>query len=328
MKRILRNIAVTGGAGFIGSNFIHYVLQNTSFSGKLINIDKLTYASNLKNLQGIPKENYVFQKCDICDFDAIQNIVKKYDIDMLVHFAAESHVDNSISSSRDFIQTNIIGTSVLLEVMREHWQNKTGVLFHHVSTDEVYGSLGKEGYFYENSPYSPRNPYAASKASSDHLVRSYFHTYQFPITISNCSNNIGPRQYSEKLIPMAINKMKNGENIPIYGDGKNIRDWLYVEDHCEAIWKIVTKGSIGETYNIGGENEWENIKIINLLCETLAQKEGKNINFYKKYITFVEDRKGHDFRYAVNCDKIKKELNWQSKTSFLEAIDLTVDWYC
>lgn len=333
MKRKLNNILVTGGAGFIGSNFIHYLFKNAEFVGKVINVDKLTYAGNLENLEEIENvyggNRYFFEKADICDFDKMKEIFQKYSIDTIVNFAAESHVDRSIFGPRDFIQTNIMGTFNLLEVVREYWQkrDKDEVLFHHISTDEVYGSIEDGECFYEYTAYQPNSPYSASKASSDHLVRAYYKTYGLPVTISNCSNNYGPRQFPEKLIPLMILNILEEKALPVYGDGKNIRDWLYVEDHCQAIWEILNKGKTGETYNIGGENEWENIELVNCLCEKIAKIKGKGKDYYKKLITFVRDRLGHDRRYAINCDKIKKELDWGRQFDFEEGLDSTIKWY-
>lgn len=333
MIRKFNCILVTGGAGFIGSNFIRYVLTKKKYKGLVINLDCLTYAGNLKNLEDIEKnfrKRYIFEKGDICDRETIERIFKKYKPDCIVHFAAESHVDRSIIGPEAFIRTNIFGTFNLLEAAKKYWLNNEPInnkLFHHISTDEVYGSLGKKGYFYETTPYAPRSPYSASKAGSDHLVKAYFHTYGLPVTISNCSNNYGPYQFPEKLIPLMILNMLKEKPLPVYGDGKNIRDWLYVEDHCAAVWLILRSGRIGETYNIGGENEWENIKLVKKLCEIVAQKTGKPKNYYKRLITFVEDRLGHDRRYAINCDKIKKELNWKQRVTFEEGLSLTVDWY-
>jgi len=326
----VKNILVTGGAGFIGSNFIHYLFENTSFDGKVINVDKLTYAGNLDNLGEIPKKygkRYFFEEADIIDYDRIIGIFERYDIDTIVHFAAESHVDRSIIGPSDFVMTNVLGTFNLLEVARKYWSDFHGKRFHHVSTDEVYGSLGKTGYFFENTAYNPRSPYSASKASSDHFVRAYFHTYGLPVSISNCSNNYGPRQFTEKLIPFMIKNMLEGKPLPIYGDGKNIRDWLYVDDHCSAIWLILNNGNIGEIYNIGGECELENMDLLNILCEVVAKKTGKEKDHYKKLISFVKDRPGHDKRYAINCNKIKMELGWKHKVSFEDGIKKTVDWY-
>ena len=333
MERRLKNIFVTGGAGFIGSNFTHYVFKNTSFEGKIINVDKLTYAGNLENLAKIDDKyggkRYFFERADIGDFDKIKEIFKKYDIDTIVNFAAESHVDRSIFGPKEFVQTNIVGTFNLLEVARECWRNmeKEEILFHHISTDEVYGSVEDGGYFYETTAYKPNSPYSASKASSDHLVRAYYKTYGLPITISNCSNNYGPYQFPEKLIPLMILNILKEKGLPVYGDGKNVRDWLYVEDHCSAIWKILNRGKTGETYNIGGENEWENIKLVNFLCEKIGQLQGKGKDYYKKLITFVKDRPGHDRRYAINCDKIKQKLSWRQKFNFEEGLNMTIKWY-
>ena len=335
-----KSILVTGGAGFIGSNFIHYLFEKTEFEGRIVNVDKLTYAGNLENLREIEngwgkgKERYFFEKADIGDFPQMREIFQKYKVDTVVNFAAESHVDRSIFGPKDFMQTNIMGTFNLLEVARQYWQDKDKdedskdeVLFHHISTDEVYGSAEEGEYFYENSPYQPNSPYSASKASSDHLVRAYYQTYGLPVTISNCSNNYGPYQFPEKLIPLMILNILEEKTLPVYGDGKNVRDWLYVEDHCSAIWEILSKGRVGETYNIGGENEWENIKLVNFLCEKVAKIKGKDKDYYKKLITFVKDRPGHDRRYAINCDKIKKELGWRQKFNFEEGLDTTIKWY-
>ncbi len=333
MERKLNNTLVTGGAGFIGSNFIHYLYNKTKFSGKIINVDKLTYAGNLENLIEIENKyggkRYFFEKVDIYDFNKIKKIFEKYDIDTVVNFAAESHVDRSIFEPKDFIQTNIMGTFNLLEVARECWEekDKNEVIFHHISTDEVYGSVEEGGYFYEETAYKPNNPYSASKASSDHLGRAYNKTYGLPVTISNCSNNYGPYQFPEKLIPLMILNILEEKVLPIYSDGKNVRDWLYVEDHCSAIWKILNKGRVGETYNIGGENEWENIELVNFLCEKIADIKGKERNYFKKLIKYVKDRPGHDRRYAINCDKIKQRLSWRQKFDFEEGLSLTIKWY-
>jgi dTDP-glucose 4,6-dehydratase len=333
MARRLENILITGGAGFIGSNFIHYVFRETMFGGKIVNVDKLTYAGNLENLVEIENkyggERYFFERVDICDFDEIKKIFEKYNIDAVVNFAAESHVDRSIYGPKDFVQTNIMGTFNLLEVARECWKEKEKeeILFHHISTDEVYGSIEDGGYFCETTAYKPNSPYSASKASSDHLVRAYYKTYGLPVTISNCSNNYGPYQFPEKLISLMILNILEEKALPVYGDGKNIRDWLYVEDHCSAIWEVLNKGVVGETYNIGGENEWENIKLVNYLCEKIAEIEGKDRDYYKKLITFVKDRPGHDRRYAINCDKIKSKLGWQRQFDFEKGLVTTIKWY-
>ena len=331
MKRRLENILVTGGAGFIGSNFIHYIFKNIPFKGKIINVDKLTYAGNLENLVEIDNkyggERYFFERVDICDFSEIKKIFGKYDIDAIVNFAAESHVDRSIYGPKNFVQTNIMGTFTLLEVAREYLKGRDDVLFHHISTDEVYGSIEEGKYFYENTAYKPNSPYSASKASSDHLVRAYYKTYGLPVTVSNCSNNYGLYQFPEKLIPLMILNILEEKNLPVYGDGRNVRDWLYVEDHCSAIWKILYKGETGETYNIGGENEWENIEVVNYLCEKITKIKEKNEGYYKRLITFVKDRPGHDRRYAINCDKIKNELGWKRQYSFEKGLDSTIKWY-
>jgi len=331
MVRKVENVLVTGGAGFIGSNFIHYVFRKTKFSGKIINVDKLTYAGNLENLQEIEDnfggKRYFFERADICDFDSLKKIFEKHDIDTVVNFAAESHVDRSIFGPKDFVLSNIMGTFNLLEVARENWEGREDVLFHHISTDEVYGSIEEGKYFYEDTAYKPNSPYSASKASSDHLVRAYYKTYSLPATVSNCSNNYGPYQFPEKLIPLMILNILEEKELPVYGDGRNIRDWLYVEDHCLAIWKIINHGRVGETYNIGGENEWENIKLVNFLCEKIGQLQGKDKDCYKRLITFVKDRPGHDRRYAINCDKIEQELGWRQKFNFEEGLDKTIKWY-
>ena len=335
MKRVYtpRNILVTGGCGFIGSNFIRYLFQDkTGFSGKIINLDKLTYAGNPLNLKDIQeKENgsrYFFEQEDICNLENNKFLLEKYQIDTIVNFAAESHVDRSIHGPDEFIKTNIFGTFNLLEACRNIWKESKDVLFHHVSTDEVFGSLGPEGYFTETTPYSPRSPYSASKAGSDHLVMAYHHTYGLPVTLSNCSNNYGPYQFPEKLIPLMILNMLEDRELPVYGDGKNIRDWLYVEDHNSAVWTVIRRGKRGESYNIGGENEWENIKLVNTLCEIVAKEVSEKPEKIKKRITFVKDRLGHDRRYAINCDKIKTELDWNQSITFEEGLKNTVRWYC
>jgi dTDP-glucose 4,6-dehydratase len=333
MKRRLKNILVTGGAGFIGSNFIHFIFNQTKFNGRIINVDKLTYAGNLENLKEIDSklkgERYFFEKADICNFERMKSIFSEYDIDTVVNFAAESHVDRSIFGPKDFMQTNIMGTFNLLEVAREVWKKEdySQLLFHHISTDEVYGSVEEGKYFLESTAYQPNSPYSASKASSDHLVRAYYKTYGLPATISNCSNKYGPYQFPEKLIPLMILNILEEKLLPVYGDGENIRDWLCVEDHCLAIWKIINHGRVGETYNIGGENEWENIRLVNFLCEKIGWLKKKERDYYKRLITLVKDRPGHDRRYAINCDKIKKELDWSRQFNFEEGLDLTIKWY-
>jgi dTDP-glucose 4,6-dehydratase len=329
--RLFENVLVTGGAGFIGSNFIRYLLRRNEFSGRIVNVDSLTYAGNPLNLTNVEKRHgarrYSFVRADIRDYERIREVFSEYDIDCVVHFAAESHVDRSIFGPRDFIETNVTGTFNLLEAAREQWHERENVLFHHVSTDEVYGSLGKSGRFSENTRYDPRSPYSASKASSDHLVRSYFHTYRLPCTLSNCSNNYGPYQFPEKLVPLMILNMTENKPLPVYGDGANVRDWLYVEDHCSAVWRILQRGEVGKTYNVGGENEWKNIALVELLCERVAVAQGKEKDRYKKLITFVKDRPGHDRRYAIDCERIKVELGWRQEIGFEKGIDETVRWY-
>ena len=329
--RKLTNILITGGAGFIGSNLIRYIFERTGFNGRIVNLDVLTYAGNPYSLDDIDKQfggtRYFFEKADIRDRAAVDAVLEKYDIDTLIHLAAESHVDRSITGPEEFITTNINGTFTLLEAVRAYWKDFEGKLFHHVSTDEVYGSLGAEGFFTEDTPYDPRSPYSAAKSASDHLVRAYNHTYGMPITLSNCSNNYGPYQFPEKLIPVMIENMLEGRPLPVYGDGKNIRDWLYVEDHNSAVWDIVNKGETGRSYNIGGENEWENIKLVNRLCEITAEETGREPGSYKDLITYVKDRPGHDRRYAIDCSRLKSELGWSQSFSFDEGLRQTVRWY-
>ncbi len=329
--RSFKNILVTGGCGFIGTTFIKYLLNRNDFTGRVINLDKLTYAGNPHNLIDIEEtlggKKYFLIKEDICNTLAVQNIFDVYDIDCVIHFAAESHVDRSILGPKEFFKTNIEGTFNLLDIAKNKWINQNNTLFHHVSTDEVYGSLGSTGYFSETTPYDPRSPYSASKASSDHMVKAYYHTFKLPITVSNCSNNYGPYQFPEKLLPLMILNILDRKPLPVYGEGKNVRDWLYVEDHASAIWTIVTNGKIGETYNVGGENEWENIKLVNFLCEKMSAKIGAPLEEIKGLITFVKDRPGHDLRYAISCDKIKNELNWKPSRDFATGLDDTIDWY-
>ncbi|HOW57412.1 MAG TPA: dTDP-glucose 4,6-dehydratase [Smithellaceae bacterium] len=325
----LENLLVTGGCGFIGSNFIRRLLEGADFTGRIINVDKLTYAGNPENLADIAKnfpQRYVFQKADICDAALMENIFQKYEVDAVCHFAAESHVDRSIKNPESFIQTNIVGTFNLLEIAKARaGQFK---LFHHVSTDEVYGSLGPTGLFLEDNPYRPNSPYSASKAASDHLVRAYYKTFDLPVTISNCSNNYGPYQFPEKLIPLVILNALAGKSLPVYGDGKNVRDWLYVTDHCDAIWTIMNCGKKGETYNIGGNAEMENIKIVELICDILDEiSPAGNGNARRELIAFVKDRPGHDRRYAIDFTKLRQELGWKPQESFLTGLKKTVQWY-
>jgi dTDP-glucose 4,6-dehydratase len=327
MNREFQNILVTGGSGFIGSNFIHSYLRNNE-DCFVINIDKLTYAGNNQNHLNIKNDSrYKFIHGDICNEDLVSKILDKYSIEAIVNFAAESHVDRSIDGPNVFINTNIIGTFNLLKCSLKHYQNMNNFLFMHVSTDEVYGSLTKnDKAFTEETKYAPNSPYSASKASSDHLARAWFHTYSLPIMTTNCSNNYGPYQFPEKLIPLTIYNALNSKPIKIYGNGKNIRDWLYVEDHCKGIQTVMKKGKLGEVYNIGGLNEKSNIEIVNKICEILDKKLPKDTS-YKSLITFVEDRKGHDFRYAINQSKIIKELGWSPEESFETGIEKTVNWY-
>ena len=323
-----KTILVTGGAGFIGSHVIRQFV-NKYPDYKIINLDKLTYAGNLENLKDIEDApNYEFVKGDIYDAEFLDQLFNKYSIDGIVHLAAESHVDRSITDPNEFIKTNIIGTVNLLNVAKKSWENDfEGKLFYHVSTDEVYGSLGDEGYFTEDTSYDPRSPYSASKASSDHLVRAYYNTYNLPIVISNCSNNYGPNQFPEKLIPLFINNIRNNKELPVYGKGENIRDWLYVVDHAKAIDLIYHKGKTGDTYNIGGDNEWKNIDLIRKLCELMDHKLNRNPGESAKLITFVKDRAGHDMRYAIDSSKIKEELGWKQDVDFEEGLSRTIDWY-
>ncbi|MFI5219561.1 MAG: dTDP-glucose 4,6-dehydratase [Bacteroidia bacterium] len=327
------NILITGGAGFIGSHVVRRFVKN--YPGyKIFNLDKLTYAGNLENLRDIEdKPNYIFIKGDIADAGFINNIFKENKFDSVIHLAAESHVDRSIVNPMDFVLTNIIGTVHLLNATKNIWtlspnsELQTPNLFYHISTDEVYGSLGKEGYFTEETPYDPRSPYSASKASSDHLVRAYWHTYNLPVIISNCSNNYGPNHFPEKLIPLAINNILQNKDVPVYGMGENIRDWLYVEDHAAAIDLIFHSGKRGHTYNIGGNNEWKNIDLIQLLCKIMDEKLNRPKGTSAKLITFVKDRAGHDMRYAIDSSKLKNELGWMPSLQFEEGLNKTVDWY-
>ncbi|RNC92276.1 MAG: dTDP-glucose 4,6-dehydratase [Allomuricauda sp.] len=329
-----KSILVTGGAGFIGSNFIRHYLEQRKGS-RIVNLDKLTYAGDLANLDGLEQNpNYTFIKGDICDLNLVNSIFNEFEISAVIHFAAESHVDNSIENADDFIKTNIEGTYSLLKNAQDYWlskkagqSGKTDFRFHHVSTDEVYGSLEEHGYFTEKTPYAPNSPYSASKASSDFLVRSFHHTYGMNTVVSNCSNNYGPNQHFEKLIPTIIRKALSGDNIPIYGDGKNIRDWLYVEDHCRALNLVFEQGTAGETYLVGGDNEKDNLTIATTICGLLDKTIPKKSGSYTDQITFVTDRPGHDFRYAVDFSKIKNELGWNPKESFDSGLHKTIAHY-
>jgi len=313
----MKNLLITGAAGFIGSNFIEYMVEKHP-DYKFVILDKLTYAGNMDNLKKV-MDKIIFEKGDICDFDFVTELFNKYDINSVVHFAAESHVDNSIKAPFVFTQTNVLGTHTLLEVAKQKWGEGSENKFMHISTDEVYGALGETGYFVETTPYAPSSPYSASKASSDMLVRAYHETYKMNINITNCSNNYGPYQHNEKLIPHMIKKAINNEPLPVYGQGLNVRDWLYVEDHCKAIDLVLHNGKSGETYNVGGHNEKRNIEIVKLILKHLEKPES--------LITYVEDRKGHDFRYAIDPTKIKNELGWEPETKFEDGIIKTIEWY-
>jgi len=323
-----KTLLITGGAGFIGSHVVR-LFVNKYPDYLIVNLDKLTYAGNLQNLTDIDsKKNYKFIKGDILDTELLKSIFNQYQFEGIIHLAAESHVDRSISNPLEFIQTNIVGTANLLNVAKEFWTTDySGKLFYHISTDEVFGSLGKDGYFLETTSYDPRSPYSASKASSDHLVRAYFHTYKMPTIISNCSNNYGPNQFPEKLIPLAINNIKNSKPIPVYGKGENIRDWLFVIDHAKAIDLLFHKGVPGETYNIGGDNEWTNLDLIEMLCSIMDSKLNKSEGTSKKLISFVTDRAGHDLRYAIDFSKINRLFNWKPSVDFKQGLELTVQWY-
>ena len=331
----MKNILVTGGAGFIGANFVPYFIENNS-DFHLVNLDLLTYAGNLENISEVENHTrYTFVQGDICDRNFIEELFKKYQFHDVIHFAAESHVDNSISGPEAFIKTNVLGTFNLLDTARKLWMSAPNQYnvgfensrFHHVSTDEVYGTLGETGLFEETTPYAPNSPYSASKAGSDMIVRSYFHTYGMNVVTTNCSNNYGPKQHDEKLIPTIIRKAISGDNIPIYGDGKNVRDWLYVLDHCKGIELAFKKGKSGETYNIGGRNERNNLYIVDKVCSILDQMKPKPSGSYKEQISFVKDRPGHDLRYAIDATKIETELGWKADENFESGILKTVEWY-
>jgi len=329
-----KTILITGGAGFIGSALIRYIIKYTSHS--VVNIDKLTYSGNLESLGSINSSNYIFEQVDICNGSELQRVLKYTQPDIIMHLAAESHVDRSIDGPGDFIKTNIVGTFTLLEQARSYWQSlegdkKENFRFLHVSTDEVYGDLeGTTDFFSEETPYDPSSPYSASKASSDHLVRAWNRTYGLPVLITNCSNNYGPCQFPEKLIPHVILNALEGKNLPIYGDGKQIRDWLYVDDHVSALMKVVLDGNVGETYNIGGNNEIQNIEVVKKICiilDEIVTKKMNGITSFIELITYVKDRPGHDVRYAINANKIKKNLGWVPKENFESGIRKTVEWY-
>jgi len=332
----MKNILITGGAGFIGANFVPYFLESR-LDCSVINLDLLTYAGNLDNLSEVTdNERYTFVEGDICDRDLVKDLFEKYDIQGVIHFAAESHVDNSIAGPEAFVKTNVNGTFTLLDVARQYWlkapfevrEGYEECRFHHISTDEVYGTLGETGFFTEQTPYAPNSPYSASKAASDMLVRSYYHTYGLNVVTTNCSNNYGPKQHKEKLIPTIIRKALSEQAIPIYGDGKNIRDWLYVLDHCKGIGLVYEKGKAGETYNIGGRNEKNNLYIVDKICSLLDEKSPRNGGkSYKELITFVKDRPGHDRRYAIDATKLETELGWKADENFETGILKTINWY-
>jgi dTDP-glucose 4,6-dehydratase len=322
-----KNLLITGGAGFIGSHVVRLFVNNYP-QYQIINLDALTYAGNLENLRDIENSpNYQFIKGDITDESFINQVFKDHSIDGVIHLAAESHVDRSIMDPLAFVRTNVLGTGVLLNAARNYWKDMEGKRFYHVSTDEVFGSLGETGFFTEETPYDPRSPYSASKAASDHLVKAYFHTYHMPVVISNCSNNYGSHHFPEKLIPLMINNILHNKPLPVYGKGENVRDWLWVEDHARAIDVIFHKGVTGETYNVGGFNEWKNLDLVHLLCRIMDEKLGRQPGESAKLITYVKDRAGHDLRYAIDATKLNKTLGWKPSLQFEEGLEKTVEWY-
>lgn len=328
MSKFDKTILVTGGAGFIGSHVVR-LFVNKYPKYKIVNGDALTYAGNLENLKDVQdKPNYAFAKVDITDEAGVEALFNQYHFDAVIHLAAESHVDRSILDPLAFVKTNVLGTAILLNACRKHWNgNYEGKLFYHVSTDEVYGSLGETGFFTEETPYDPHSPYSASKAASDHFVMAYHDTYGMPVVMSNCSNNYGSHHFPEKLIPLMINNIKNNKPLPVYGKGENVRDWLFVEDHARAIDTIFHNGKIGQSYNVGGFNEWKNIDLVHLLCSIMDKKLGRAAGESAKLITYVKDRAGHDLRYAIDATKLNKELGWSPSLQFEEGLEKTVDWY-
>lgn len=324
----MKNILITGGAGFIGCHVVKLFVKKYP-QYKIVNMDKLTYAGNLENLKEIENEpNYIFEKVDICDREAVKEVFEKHSINAVIHLAAESHVDRSITNPFEFAQTNVIGTLTLLNQAKESWSSDyKDKLFYHISTDEVYGALGEEGFFVETTPYNPQSPYSAAKASSDHFVRAYGNTFGMPIVITNCSNNYGPNQFPEKLIPLFINNIRFNKALPVYGKGENVRDWLYVLDHARAIDVVFHNGNLGDTYNIGGFNEWKNIDLIKVICRVMDKKLGRELGTSEKLITYVKDRAGHDLRYAIDSTKLSNELGWKPSLQFEEGIEKTINWY-
>lgn len=328
MSNSKQTIGITGGAGFIGSHLVR-LFVNKYPHYRIVNLDALTYAGNLENLRDIEDApNYTFERVDITEEQQVEAAFNKYHFDAIIHLAAESHVDRSILDPLAFVRTNVLGTATLLNAARKHWKNNyEGKTFFHVSTDEVYGSLGEEGFFTEETPYDPRSPYSASKASSDHMVMAYYHTYHLPVKMSNCSNNYGSHHFPEKLIPLMINNIRNNKPLPVYGKGENVRDWLFVEDHARAIDLIFHKGEVGEKYNVGGFNEWKNIDLVKLLCSIMDKKLGRAPGTSEKLISYVTDRPGHDLRYAIDATKLNKKLGWTPSLQFEEGLEKTVDWY-